>query len=271
MATYFVFSDVHGFYNELMQALNKEGFDINNKNHYIISCGDLLDRGPQANECIDFANKMHAEGRAILIKGNHEDLMEQAICRHYFGDHDYHNKTNDSCYQLTGLYPDTASEENILNAMKVNIKWNTYINSCIDYFETDNYIFTHGWIPCFDKWGATYYNMDWRNASKEDWEQARWLNGFEAWEHGIREDNKIIVCGHWGTDYGHKYLHNEQTLYSREDIWLIRDFAPAQFEEISKNSHRIFEDNGIIGLDASTVISGFVNCKKLSKQKKIII
>lgn len=267
--TYFIFSDAHGFYDELIKALEKEGFDINNKNHAIVSLGDALDRGPQANEMLDFLNDLYDKGRAILIRGNHESLMEQAICRHYFGDHDYHNKTNDSCYQLTGLYPDTASEEDILKAMKSNIKWNKYINSCIDYYETKDSIFIHGWIPCFDKWGSTYYNMDWRNASKEDWDMARWLNGFEAWEHGIREENKTIYCGHWGTDYGHKYLHNEPTLYSREDIWFIMDFAPDKYKDILKKSHRIFKDDGIVGLDASTVVSGFVNCKKIGRQKKI--
>jgi len=42
MKKFFVFSDVHGFYKELMKALDDKGFDMENPNHYIISCGDLL-------------------------------------------------------------------------------------------------------------------------------------------------------------------------------------------------------------------------------------
>ena len=44
---YFVFSDVHGFYDLLIGKLNSEGFDINNPNHMLISLGDNFDRGPQ--------------------------------------------------------------------------------------------------------------------------------------------------------------------------------------------------------------------------------
>lgn len=43
MDKYFVFSDVHSFYDELMNALDDKGFNINNQEHVIISCGDLFD------------------------------------------------------------------------------------------------------------------------------------------------------------------------------------------------------------------------------------
>lgn len=42
MKKFFVVSDVHGFYDEMIEALNKAGFDKNNKDHVFISCGDLL-------------------------------------------------------------------------------------------------------------------------------------------------------------------------------------------------------------------------------------
>ena len=74
MATYFVVSDVHSFYNEMMYALVKAGFDKDNKNHIFVSLGDLLDRGPDAVKCLEFVNSLPVE-RKILIKGNHERLM----------------------------------------------------------------------------------------------------------------------------------------------------------------------------------------------------
>ena len=33
MKEYFVLSDIHSFYNEMITALDKKGFDINNKDH----------------------------------------------------------------------------------------------------------------------------------------------------------------------------------------------------------------------------------------------
>ena len=47
MPKFFVISDVHGFYNEMREALDEAGFDPNNENHLLISCGDNWDRGPQ--------------------------------------------------------------------------------------------------------------------------------------------------------------------------------------------------------------------------------
>ena len=46
MKKLFVVSDVHSFYNHLIKALNEKGFDKNNPDHWFVSCGDLLDRGP---------------------------------------------------------------------------------------------------------------------------------------------------------------------------------------------------------------------------------
>lgn len=45
--TYFVTSDIHGFYTIFKKALKKAKFDINNKDHVLIICGDLFDRGEE--------------------------------------------------------------------------------------------------------------------------------------------------------------------------------------------------------------------------------
>lgn len=45
---YFVVADVHGYYYELINALNEKGFNPEDENHKLIVCGDLMDRGPEA-------------------------------------------------------------------------------------------------------------------------------------------------------------------------------------------------------------------------------
>ena len=75
---YFCVSDVHSFYTETMRALKLAGFDETNPNHTFVSCGDLLDRGDESREILQFVNRLE---RKILIRGNHEDLMEEAIKR----------------------------------------------------------------------------------------------------------------------------------------------------------------------------------------------
>lgn len=128
-----------------------------------------------------------------------------------------------------------------------------YLSSTIDYFETDKYIFVHGWIPCFpiyineDYDHPIYkYDAEWRNGS---WKNSRWYCGFDAWHDGVTVEGKTIICGHWHTSYAHKKYHNK----GYEDIY---EFLPLK-KYICFDP---FIDEGIIGIDACTITSGQVNC-----------
>ena len=45
MKTYFVCSDIHGFYKEWVKSLKEAGFNKNNPEHILIVLGDIFDRG----------------------------------------------------------------------------------------------------------------------------------------------------------------------------------------------------------------------------------
>ncbi len=68
MKKYFITSDTHSFYNELIEELNNKGFDVNNKDHIIIMCGDLFDRGSESLKLYEFIKSLPKE-RRILIRG----------------------------------------------------------------------------------------------------------------------------------------------------------------------------------------------------------
>lgn len=251
MKTFFVVSDVHSYFNEMINALNEQGFDKSNKDHVFVSCGDLLDRGPDALKCLKFVNSLE---RKILIKGNHEDLLQEAIYRGAFNVYDYHNRTYDTVYQLSDVDQNESSknsklDEILLFNMRYNDDWNKYFNSCLNFYETQKFIFVHGWIPVLNTTYKLLYNENWRDEFS-DWESARWLNGMSLWNNNIREPDKTIVCGHWHSSYGHSVLHGEGVEFAETD---------AGIESI----HTPFYDDGIIALDACTVYSGFVNCIKL--------
>lgn len=246
MMKLFVVTDIHGFYDEMQSALTKAGFDHNNPNHIFISCGDLFDRGSQPYECLKFVMSLDPK-RRILIRGNHEDLMEQAIQRGCFADYDKSNGTMDTALALTT----ELNEHDALIHLRLHPLYNAYIQSTQNWAEIDDYIFVHGWIPSNLKmikngWKYCYtqytYLSNWREASNADWEEAKWINGMEAWSDGVREPNKTIVCGHWHTSWGHCYLHQMGREFSENSI-----FTP-------------FEDEGIIALDACTAYSHQVNC-----------
>ena len=99
MPKFFVVSDVHGFYDELLNTLDDAGFDPENTDHYLISCGDNFDRGPQNLEVQKFFIRAP---RTILIRGNHEDLFDWAV-RDGFTMRDIQNGTYQTIQELKFL------------------------------------------------------------------------------------------------------------------------------------------------------------------------
>ena len=263
MKTYFVFSDVHGFYDELMESLNKAGFNRDNPEHIIISCGDLMDRGPKPRECLQFVNEMHETGRAILIKGNHETLLEEMLERSYPYGYDYSNGTFTT---MLDMFPRVTSADAVWEGMKRDKDYKKYCKTLIDFYESDRYIFTHGFIPVvfsdiIDDHGyhldCNRYREDWRDTrgSYKVWDEypngARWLNGIKL-GHDIKIPSKTIVVGHYHTSWGHKHY---------EGLEEFPDIGTPNWEK----SFSIYQEEGLIALDACTVYSGFVNVLKLEE------
>ena len=253
MIKLFVFSDIHSYYSIFMKALNEAGFDIDNKDHVLVSLGDLCDRGKESKEVLDFINSMD-EKRKILIIGNHEMLMEDCINRGSYTSYDKHNKTNLTIQQLTGRHDRSA-----IYAMRNNSYWRNYKKDWRWYFELDKYIFVHGYIPCgtYNKYGEqmeVFYDDDWRNASKAEWIGASWANGMNLWRLGIKEENKTIVCGHYHTSWGHYHLHKDGKEFMENE----GDYA--RFDP--------FVDDGIIAIDACTAYTNKVNILVLEIEEK---
>lgn len=236
---YYIFGDAHGYFDILKKALDDAGFDRNNPEHFLVSLGDLLDRGKQPRECLQFVNSLE---RKILIRGNHEDLMEEMIAFHYPRTHDLSNGTYYSAVDLTGK----NNIDDIFIAMRNDNDYNNYISSTVDYFETKTAIFVHGWIPCFYWESFSGYRHDWSKNDNwrevHDWKPYRWLNGMEAWKNGVVEKEKIIFCGHWHTSFGNYRYHQK----GDSEFGPNADFGP-------------FVDRGIVALDACTHFSKKIN------------
>ena len=56
--TYFICSDIHGFFDEWMKALKEAGFDKENSNHTLIVLGDIFDRGKQPLQIYEFLRNL---------------------------------------------------------------------------------------------------------------------------------------------------------------------------------------------------------------------
>lgn len=204
MPKFFVVSDVHGFYDEMIEALNEAGFDKNNEEHFLVSLGDNFDRGNQPVEVMRFLMGLP---RKILVKGNHEQLLVDCCERGYFKSHDISNGTFDTINKLGDAEKWYSFDECCTRTMA---RTGAFIGQMINYFETKNHIFVHAWIPMntydsrlsYYRTSRSYYPMkDFRNATQKQWDEAMWLCGPDLAMDGHNNTGKTIVFGHWHCSY----------------------------------------------------------------------
>ena len=240
---YYVVSDLHGFFTPFHRALTEAGFFDDSQPHKLIVCGDLLDRGKEAQEIVKFVLDLMEKDEIILIRGNHEDLFVDLVTKDggVAYRHHKHNGTYDTALQLTGLTPAEAFTHcfAFAQAARNTDFYQQIIPAMVDYFESEHYVFVHGWIPCIPESDGYSYYSDWRGASAYEWARARWYNGMNAARTCMEE--KTIVCGHWHTSYGHAKLEGKGT-----EFGLNADFSP-------------YYAPGIIAIDGCTAQSGQVN------------
>lgn len=254
---YFIFSDVHGHYTLLINELKKNGFDETNSNHMLISIGDNFDRGKENYEMFLFLKEMKEKNKIILVRGNHEDLFLKLLTRGYPTMADYHNGTFQTLEEFSKRY----FKEYYVNVVNDGYDQIYYelkrdkvldlIYDMVDYYETPNYIFTHGYIPVDINDDNKYqYKEDWRNSTYKEFEEARWKNGMEmSMVHQIGEVGKKIVVGHWHASYGHV----------RKEYGFKQDINYRELEFNESANHGVFEDERVIAIDACTIISKKIN------------
>lgn len=240
-------SDIHSFYTPMKKALDEAGFDPNNKDHWLIVCGDCFDRGDESGLVLKFLMSLE---RKVLIKGNHDILFKSLVERGWPGRHDYQNGTLKTVYDLGDAESGNALDECF------TVAWNktaAYRDLLVNYFETKNYIFVHSWIPCYlqekpnpaDKWiplTTDEWRDDWRTCDDFEWEEAMWGNPFKKWQEGLNKTGKTIVFGHWHCSTGHSIASGGQISEFEDDaIW------------------EPFIHDNIIGIDRCTAYTGEIN------------
>ncbi len=269
---YYVIADPHGFHDIMADTLAESGFFAETQPCKLVICGDLMDRGEGAVKTQSMMVDLLRRDRLIYIRGNHEDLMERMLSD-LEGDYDLnriasgdsyhvHNGTWDTALQLSGM---TAGEalyrtETLIRRVKASDYYSVLMPASVNYFETEHYVFTHGYIPCRSTGGDTqyrgyksfYFNPDWRDASAEDWENARWYNGMEfAYYKELHLPDKTVVCGHFHCSYGHANIEGRGAEFGR-----FADFAPFY----GKRRRDPEGPLAVIALDACTKVSGKINC-----------
>ena len=226
----FVVSDVHGHASILKSALDSAGYEPENENHLLISCGDYFDRGEENCEVLKFFER---QKNAVLLRGNHEDLLLKLLESGKILPHHYINGTFVTLENFFGKYflDPVVNQVNFAGHTRTVDRLCEFIEDTRDFFETENYIFVHGWLPS----GASSLSKI-RAASAAQWSNARWVKWTEKYDGTAPIEGKTLVCGHMPTFYAGK-------------------FDPTR----EKNSPDIFYGNGLIAIDGGTYDSGRVN------------
>lgn len=82
----YVVGDLHGCYSLFIEELKKRNFNF--EEDIVLSVGDLVDRGPENEKCIELLK----EKWFYAVKGNHEDFCLQGATDYYIEIH--HKGTN---------------------------------------------------------------------------------------------------------------------------------------------------------------------------------
>ena len=249
----FVVSDIHDHYDLLIEALNRNGFDENNAEHHLIVCGDAFYSGPQSGELFVFLRNLSQKGRLTFIYGNHDIELLDNLKNNRFT-----RKANRTCAELLVkfLTDETDLTDDELIAKCNELGFTDFLtNIPVWYYETKNYIFTHGFIPTEKK----SYKPDWRNATEREWRTAaaRGDAMMLSMRYGISEPNKKIVCGHYSA--ARCYLMNNAT----QEDWKNKIYKDVS--GVPADGFKPFFGDTFIAIDQSVKKTGFMNCIVLEK------
>lgn len=226
MPKLFVTSDIHSYYEPLIEALDAAGFDKDNEDHWLIVCGDCFDRGPDSGLVLKFLMELE---RKIIVKGNHDLLLDECCKRGFPYTHDRHNGTITTIQDLGDMGAGYDFEKCCNTTYN---KLARYRELLVNYFETQNYIFVHSWIPTeveytyaskpWHQLGKNHsYKADWRNATDKEWEEAMWGNPFWNAQDELNKTGKALVFGHWHCSTGHSLFSGDKDIseFGDDAIW----------------------------------------------------
>lgn len=249
----FVVSDIHDHYDLLMESLDRNGFDLNDENHRLIVCGDAFYSGPQPGELFVFLRKLHEIDRLIFIYGNHDiELLDNLRADKFT------RPANRRCAELIVGYLTGRSglTDGELVSECDRLGFTGFLAKVpVWYYENENYVFTHGFIPTNKK----AYKPDWRNATEKEWRNAAARGDAMAlsMRYGVSEPNKIIVCGHYSA--ARCYLMKNAT----QEDWDNKIYKDVS--GVPVDGFKPFFGDTFIAIDQSVKKTGFINCIVLNE------
>lgn len=220
---FFVVGDVHGQITMLEKLLKH----WNPEEEQLLFLGDLADRGENSKASIERAYELVQDYRAIVIKGNHDQMLELFLEEpaEYVNLY-YMNGGESTVNSLLGK--DMSKESFVESAKEIQNKYPwllPFLKSLPLIHEWEDYLFVHA--------GVNLEKENWRDSSNHDFV---WIR--EGFHDQANTSGKTILFGHTVTS-----TLNSGT--SNFDIWKSGD--------------------GLIGIDGGAVYGGKMHALVLSK------
>ncbi|GGH78435.1 serine/threonine protein phosphatase 1 [Pullulanibacillus pueri] len=220
-----VISDIHGEIYKFERLLEETSYDP--AQDQLILLGDYVDRGPSPKAVIEKVMALKAQG-AILLKGNHEDMMEKAFQDKQRLKHWFRNGGQETLKSYGYEVPEVHDLDQLvassypLKKTETLAKHLEFIHQLDHYYETEDFIFVHGGVH-----PTTPIN-------ETDPYLLMWIR--DEFHHGYNGE-KPVVFGHTPTDHFH-------------DGFGV-----------------FFATNNIIGIDGGCVYGGQLNALELPSKK----
>ena len=165
--------DIHGSLTALTTLLD---FVAPTPDDRLITLGDYVDRGPDSRGVLDLLIDLHAKGRLVALRGNHEEMMvdsrQDEAARHMWWE--CGGRETLASY---GAFGSDAAYLNIVPAAH----WHFLEQTCINWFETERHFFVHA---------NAYPDVPFE-------EQPNFMLLWESLFEPIRHfSGKTMICGH---------------------------------------------------------------------------
>ena len=193
----FAVADIHGYFSALKSGLERAGFEKGNDEHLLVVCGDCFDRGNENKRVLEY---LYSIPNKVIVRGNHEELLLRALANSKIEYNDERNGTDITVKEFFGRQNVTLSGFFLKNAETEKLL-KDFIASTRDYFETENHVFIHGWLPLNVEEGWEKWRTAWRDAPYYMWYCSRYSEWMHAYSAGYILENKRIVCGHRASVY----------------------------------------------------------------------
>lgn len=165
--------DIHGCtraLDALLRAVAPRPADV------IVTLGDYVDRGPDTRGTLDRLVALHATGRHVALRGNHDQMMLDARNWPLAGPLWLACGGNSALVSYGSAEPDEADLERVPDE-----HWRFLEEDCVNWYETETHLFVHANLcPDLPMAEQPDYMLLWER-----------LDGPVAHESG-----KTLICGH---------------------------------------------------------------------------